>query len=137
MSVIKTRGYQLFPVLDGTQIDTAKRFASGPERKFAPGEIVYNAGERDVPTWLVLKGSVAVVRRDGLNHETAITTLGPGQFSGEVSQLAGAATLASASAGPEGCTALPFDATHVRALMIGSAEIGEIMMWRSWEVPLL
>jgi thioredoxin reductase (NADPH) len=128
MSVIKTRGHQLFPVLDGTQIDTAKHFASGPEREFAPGEIVYNAGERDVPTWLVLKGSMAAVRRDGLNHETAITNLGPGQFSGEVNQLAGAATLASVSAGPEGCTALPFDATHVRALMIGSAEIGEIMM---------
>src|SRR5690242_12205668 len=128
MSVIKTRGHQLFPVLDGTQIDTARRFASGPEREFAPGEIVYNAGERDVPAWLVLKGSIAVVRRDGLDHETAITSLAPGQFSGEVSQLAGAATLASASAGPEGCTALPFDATHVRALMIGSADIGEIMM---------
>ena len=128
MSVIKTRGHQLFPVLDGMQIDTAKRFASGPGREFAPGEIIYNAGERGVPTWLVLKGSIAVVRRDGLNHETAITTLGPGQFSGEVNQLAGAATLASASAGPEGCTALPFDATHVRALMIGSAELGEIMM---------
>jgi thioredoxin reductase (NADPH) len=39
-----------------------------------------------------------------------------------------AATLASARAGPEGCTALPFDAAHVRALMIGSAEVGEIMM---------
>ena len=61
MSVIKTRGHQLFPVLDATQIDTAKHFASGPKRKFAPGEIVYNAGERDVPTWLVLKGSIAVV----------------------------------------------------------------------------
>ena len=68
MSVIKTRGHQLFPVLDGTQIDTARRFASGPEREFAPGEIVYNAGERDVPAWLVLKGSIAVVRRDGLDH---------------------------------------------------------------------
>jgi thioredoxin reductase (NADPH) len=90
--------------------------------------MVYNAGERDVPTWLVLKGSIAVARRDGLNHETAITILGPGQFSGEVSQLAGAATLAAASAGPEGCNALPFDATHVRALMIGPAELGEIMM---------
>jgi hypothetical protein len=56
LSVIKTRSHQLFPVLDGTQIDTAKRFASGPKREFAPGEIVYNAGERDVPTWLVLKG---------------------------------------------------------------------------------
>jgi hypothetical protein len=51
----------------------------------------------------MLKGSIDVVRRDGLNHEAAITSLGPGQFSGEVSQLA-------ARAGPEGCTALPFDA---------------------------
>jgi thioredoxin reductase (NADPH) len=116
LSVIKTRSHQLFPVLDGTQIDTAKHFASGPERKFESGEIVYDAGERDVPTWLVLKGSIAVVRRDGLNHETTITNLAPGQFSGEVNQLAGAATLATASAGPEGCTALPFDAMHVRAL---------------------
>ena len=78
MSVLKTRGYQLFPVLDRSQIDTAKRFASAPEREFTPGELVYNAGKRDVPTWLVLKGSISVVRRDGLNHETAITSLGPG-----------------------------------------------------------
>ena len=88
---IKTRGHQLFPVLDASQIDTAKRFASGPAHEFAPGEIVYDVGERNVPAWLVLKGSIDVVRRDGLNHEAAITSLGPGQFSGEVSQLAGAA----------------------------------------------
>jgi thioredoxin reductase (NADPH) len=128
MSVIKTRGHQLFPVLDASQIDTAKRFASGPAHDFAPGEIVFDVGERHAPAWLVLKGSIDVVRRDGLNHEAAITSLGPGQFSGEVSQLAGAGTLASARASPEGCTALPFDAAHVRALMIGSAEVGEIMM---------
>ena len=128
MSVIKTRGHQLFPVLDAVQLDTAKRFASGPSREFAPGEIVYDVAERHVPVWLVLKGSIDVVRRDGLNHEAAITSLGPGQFSGEVSQLAGAATLASGRAGPEGCTALPFDGAHVRALMVGSAEVGEIMM---------
>lgn len=45
-----------------------------------------------------------------------------------MSQLGGRASLASGRAGAEGCTALPFDAAHVRALMIGSAEIGEIMM---------
>jgi thioredoxin reductase (NADPH) len=78
MSVIKTRGHQLFPVLDGTQIDTARRFASGPEREFAPGEIVYNVGERDVPTWLVLKGSMAAVRRDGLNTKRQSPTSAPG-----------------------------------------------------------
>ena len=110
------------------QVETAKRFASGPPRDFAPGESVFDAGVANAPAWLVLKGSIDVVRRDGLNRETAITTHHPGQFSGEVSQLAGRQSLAAGSAGAEGCTALPFDAAHVRALMIGSAEIGEILM---------
>ena len=128
MSLVETRGYQLFPILDPVQVKTAKRFASGPARDFAPGEIVFDVGERNIPIWLVFKGSIEVMRRDGLKHESAITTLRVGQFSGEVSQLAGQGTLAVGRAGEEGCTALPFDAPHVRALMIGSADIGEIMM---------
>ena len=122
MSLIETRHHQMFPVFDRAQIETAKRFASGPARNFAPGEVVFEAGERNAPAWLVLKGSIDVVRRDGLDRESPITSHGPGQFSGEVSQLAGAGILASGRAGPEGCTALPFDAAHVRALMVGSAE---------------
>ena len=128
MTFVETRGDQLFPVLDPAQIDTAKRFASGPARDFAPGEHVYNVGERHTPTWLVLKGAVEVVSRDGLNHEAAITTLKVGQFSGELSQLAGGGTMASGRAGPAGCTVLPFDAPHIRALVVGSAEVGEVVM---------
>jgi thioredoxin reductase (NADPH) len=128
MSVIETRAYQLFPVLDAGQLETTKRFASGPARDFAPGEIVFDVGERNIPIWLLLKGSIEVMRRDGLQRESTITTLEVGQFTGEVSQLAGQETLAFARAGAEGCTALPFDAAHVRALLIGSAEIGEVMM---------
>ena len=128
MSVIETRSHQMFPVLDAGQIETAKRFASGPARDFAPGEVVFDTGVPNAPAWLVLKGSIDVVRRDGLNRETFITTHHPGQFSGEVSQLAGRQSLATGRAGAEGCTALPLDAAHVRALMVGSAEIGEIMM---------
>ena len=74
MSLIETRGYQMFPVLDAAQIETAKRFASGPARKFAPGEIVFDVGERHAPAWLVLDGSIDIMRRDGLNREAAITT---------------------------------------------------------------
>ena len=66
--------------------------------------------------------------RDGLHHEAAITRLGVGQFSGEVNQLAGRGTLTAGRAGPHGCTVLPFDAAHVRALVIGAAEVGEIVM---------
>ena len=54
--------------------------------------------------------------------------MGAGQFTGEMSELSGRGTLASGRAGPHGCTALPFDAAHIRALIVGSAELGEILM---------
>jgi thioredoxin reductase (NADPH) len=128
MSIIETRHDQMFPTLDAGQVETAKRFASGPIRHFEPGEIVFDIGQRNAPAWLVLKGAIDVTRRNALGTETPITTHHAGQFSGEVSQLAGREALARGLAGAEGCCALPFDASHVRALMIGSAEIGEIMM---------
>ena len=118
----------MFPVLQPLQIEAAKRFASGPARAFAPGETVFDVGESHVPAWLLLEGTVDLLRRDGLHHESPIVTLGAGQFTGEVSQLGGRATLAACRAGPEGCTALPFDAAHIRALVIGSADIGEVLM---------
>ena len=128
MSLIDTREHQMFPVLTPGQIDTARRFASGPEQTFAAGDTVYAIGEENAPAWLVLAGSVDVVRRDGLSHEARITTHGPGQLTGEVSQLAGRPSLAGGKAGADGCTALPFDAAHLRALMVGSADVGEVIM---------
>ena len=57
-----------------------------------------------------------------------LNSFGPGQFTGEVGSLAGKKALTVGRAGKDGCTALPFDAAHLRALMVGSAEIGEIFM---------
>ncbi len=125
---VASREHQMFPVLDAEQIETAKRFASGPARTFAAGGQVYAIGELGAPAWLVLAGSIDVVRRDGLSHEAAITTHGAGQLTGEVNQLAGRPSLAGGRAGPDGCTALPFDPAHLRALMVGSADVGEIVM---------
>jgi thioredoxin reductase (NADPH) len=128
MSLLETRRDQMFPTLTARDIAVARRFASGDSRRFAPGEIVFDVGQRDTPAWLLLQGSIEAVRRDGLGHETAIVTHGPGQITGEVTQLAGRASLAAGRAGPEGCTAVPFDAAHLRALVIGSADIGETIM---------
>ena len=128
MSIADTRRHQMFPVFDQGQIAVATRFASGEARHFKPGELVFDVGEKNVPAWLVLDGTLAIVRRDGLDHETAIVTHGAGQMSGEITQLAGRTSLAAGRAGPEGCTALPFDAAHVRALVIGSADVGETVM---------
>ena len=102
MSVVETRRHQMFPVLDMAQIETAKRFASGEARSFAPGEVVFEVGERSAPAWLVLEGSIEVVGRDGLDHEVAITSHGAGQISGELSQLTGRAALAYGPGGRGG-----------------------------------
>lgn len=128
MGVMETRREQMFPRLTPPQCATAMRFASGADQAFAPGETLYAVGDRQVPAWLVLKGSVAVTRRDGLQGEVPITVHEPGEFTGEVSQLAGRPSLAAGRAGPDGCTAIPFDAAHLRALMVGSADVGEIVM---------
>jgi thioredoxin reductase (NADPH) len=128
MSTLSTREYQMFPVLNAVQIATARRFASGPERHFAAGESVYAIGEQGVPAWLVLEGTIDVVRRDGLSREAPITTHRSGQLSGEVNQLAGRPAIAAGRAGSNGCIALPFDPAHLRALMVGSADVGEVIM---------
>jgi thioredoxin reductase (NADPH) len=128
MSLTESRREQIFPVLDAGQVETAKRFASGPARTFAPGETIFLVGERHAPAWIVLKGEIAITRRDGLKREAPITSMGAGQFTGEMSELSGRGTLAAGHAGPQGCTALPFTADHIRALIIGSAELGETLM---------
>ncbi|HZZ31458.1 MAG TPA: FAD-dependent oxidoreductase [Phenylobacterium sp.] len=128
MSVLETRQAQMFPVLDAAQVEAARRFASGPAREFAPRELIYDVGERNVPSWLLLEGAIEITHHDGLGHQHPIAVEHAGQFTGEVSQLGGRGTLSAARAGPDGAVALPFDAAHLRALLIGAAELGEMIM---------
>jgi thioredoxin reductase (NADPH) len=128
MTLLDERRQQMFPTFTAIQTATARQFAGGAPRRFGANEIVFDVGERGVPAWLVIEGGIEVVRRDGLGHEGAIITLGIGQFTGEVSQLSGRASLAACRAGPGGCVAIPFDAAHLRALVIGSADLGETVM---------
>jgi thioredoxin reductase (NADPH) len=128
MSLVETRRDQVFPVLTKDQIQQARRFASAPPKRFSQSEPLFHAGERNTPAFIVLDGDVEVYRRDGLGRESLITAHGKGAITGEISQLAGRATLAEGRAGAQGCEVLAFDAAHLRALIIGSAELGEIIM---------
>src|SRR4030081_702234 len=126
--LLEDRKSQVFPTLTPHQMEFAVRFASGPARSFEAGENIFNVGDRNAGVWLIAEGGIIATRRDGLGRELLFATCGPGQFSGEVSELGGKASLAAACAAPEGCVAYPFDAPHLRALLIGSADIGELMM---------
>jgi thioredoxin reductase (NADPH) len=122
------REEQMFPTLTAAQIAAARRFASGEPQRFEAGTEMFGIGVRNTPAWLVLEGSIDVLRRDGLGHESAIVTHHAGQISGEISQLGGRSSLAAGVAGKQGCLAVPFDAAHLRALLIGSADLGELLM---------
>jgi thioredoxin reductase (NADPH) len=126
-SLLERRREQMFPVLNSMQVEVARRFGGEP-RRFKPDEIVFEVGQIGAPAYLVLSGSIKVARRDGLGHVSAITTHGPGELTGEVSQLAGGPSLAQGRAGANGAEAAPFDSAQLRALVIATAEVGEAVM---------
>ncbi|MDP3340824.1 hypothetical protein [Frigidibacter sp.] len=80
MAIDDSRNHQKFPTLTPAQMDAARRFASGPPVRFAPGETIHDISLRDAPMGLVLDGTIEMVRRDGLNGEATITSHGAGQY---------------------------------------------------------
>lgn len=128
MALTDTRRGQLFPTLCAVQLGVAQHFATAPPRRFAAGETLYTLGERHAPVFIVTAGKVIITRGQATGKNALIVVLPIGGITGEVSQLGGRSALAEARAGPEGCEALCYDTAHLRALIIGSAEIGEIIM---------
>src|SRR5262249_17567310 len=123
---IESRFPQIFPVLEPGQTDLM-RSLGGPPRRFAPGELLTTAG--GLPRmFLVLEGSIDVVRNDGLGNELLLASYGAGQFSGEVNLLRNLPGISDIKGGPRGCYAIPFTPESVRAIIIAHLEIGEILM---------
>ena len=79
------RAHQAFPELDGERIDRMRPFAD--ERRYADGELLFEAGAPGPGLFVVTRGEVAVTRRDGLGGDVPVVTQGVGQFLAEVGQL--------------------------------------------------
>src|SRR5438046_1873565 len=81
-----------FPPLSDEQLATLESL--GTRRKVNRGEIVYKAGQRDVPFHLVLSGELEVFEsRDG--QEQILGTPGPRDFVGDIAMLTGTAVVAT------------------------------------------
>ena len=128
MRLADTRRDQMFPKLSDLQLAQAQRFAASPARRLRPGETLYAIGDRHPPVCIVLAGSVLITRGQSTGNDALIVTLAVGGITGEVGQLGGRSALADAHAGPEGCEVLCYDTAQLRALIVGAAEIGEIIM---------
>ncbi len=83
MSIIDRRRDQLFPILPAIEREAALRFASGPTRRYTPGEALFNVGATESPAFLILSGRVEIARRDGLGRASVIVVHEEGKITGE------------------------------------------------------
>jgi len=124
-SIIEQRGEQMLPVLNALEIERVRRF--GECRSFATGEALATIGLVSPGLMVILAGHVEVTHSDKSGERITIVTHGPGQFLGELAQLAGRRALADATA-QEPVQALIIPPDRLRALMIAEAELGERIM---------
>jgi thioredoxin reductase (NADPH) len=125
MSTIDTRREQMFPKLTPHEIDRLRRF--GQVRRYAAGETLFVMGDIAPGMFVLIRGSVRVVRRDPLGHSAPIVEQGPGEFVAEVGQLSGQPALVDVYAIDE-VEALLIPPENLRALMIEEPELGERIM---------
>src|ERR1700681_4281279 len=87
MSTIDTRREQMLPKLKPQEIDRLRRF--GEIRHHSAREALFVTGDVVPGMYVLIKGSVRVIRRDPLGHTAPIVEQGPGEFVAEVGQLSG------------------------------------------------
>src|SRR5947209_7045584 len=81
----ETRRAQMSPKLSPAGIDRLRRF--GTVRRYRARELLYRTGEMSPGMFVIISGTVALTRREGLGRVVPLVDLGPGDFTAEVGQL--------------------------------------------------
>src|SRR5262245_38789133 len=113
----------MFPVLTPEQLKRA--VAGHPGRMVAAGEVLLDLGDRTPRIFIVLEGQLEIVRPE--MNPGAITTLGPGQFTGEVSTLAGRPALGRIRVTAAG-RILEVDRGQLLSIVQGDADLSDVLM---------
>lgn len=121
---IEARRPQMFPALGQAQIARVRAF--GQEQSFAAGALVWEAGERDVPFYIVVEGELEVVHPYG-GLERPVTVHLAGEFTGEMALLVGRPTLVRARA-KTAVRAIRVTPARFRSLVQTDSEISDIVM---------
>jgi len=116
---------QMFPTLTPAEIGRLRRF--GTIKTWQPGALLFESGKAGPGMIILLRGRVAVTRKNALSRDTPIIEHTTGQFMAEVGQLSGRPALVDARA-LDGVEALLIDPPSLRALVIAEAELGERVM---------
>jgi thioredoxin reductase (NADPH) len=119
------RAYQMFPVLSGVDVERVRRF--GEPHRGEDGSYLIRAGMKSRGLFLLTKGHVSVIQRDGLGRSVPYHEYDPGEFLAEAGTLFGGSALVDAQCvgDVEGILVVP---DQLRALIIAEADLGERIM---------
>jgi thioredoxin reductase (NADPH) len=118
------RQAELFPVLTPAQINRIRPY--GTERTVRAGEILFEAGERAIPWFVILSGKLEIVVTE-LSGEHVFATHGPGNFSGDMVMISGAGSMARGRVGEPG-QFIEVTPDGLRSLIAKDAELSDIFM---------
>lgn len=126
----------LFPRLSEAQLQ--QLLERGQERQFAAGDILFSQGEESYPFYIVLEGEVSIFKRVAAG-EQLLTVHRAGEFTGDLSMVAGHSASVSARA-TQDCRVLELEPETFRSLIAecshSAAIILTAMAGRSQEVNL-
>src|SRR5690349_10569924 len=115
---------QVFPTLTPDQI--GRITSHGHERSIRRGEILLEAGDRDMIFFLVIRGQVEIVQLSS-HKEIVIARHGPGQFNGDINMLFGRPALFRVRVAEAG-KVIELNRERLQALVQTDYELGEIIM---------
>jgi thioredoxin reductase (NADPH) len=115
---------QIFPTLTPSQIDRIRPY--GRVRDVSVGEILFEPDQIGVPFFVLLSGSMEIVQ-PSIDGERAVTTHGPGAFTGEMTMISGQPILVLGRVTEAG-QFLELSAEALRTLVAKDAELSEILL---------
>jgi thioredoxin reductase (NADPH) len=115
---------QAFPILTSAQINRLR--SGGKLRTVAPGELLFQPGDTNIPFFVLLSGKMEIVQPD-LNGERYIVGHAPGEFTGEISMISGQRCLVKGRI-TEGGEVLEVAPEDFRSIIAKDAELSEILM---------
>lgn len=122
--LVSSRVEHVYPTLTEPQI--ARIAARGRVRPIARGEILIEPGEPSARMFVVISGSIEIMRMtDGI--EQLVVTFGPGMFSGEGAMLTGRPVVVQIRAGEPG-EVIELDRATLLSLIQTDSELSEILM---------
>lgn len=114
----------MFPTLTAAQV--ARVASHGVTRAITRGDVLIEAGQTDVPFFVVKAGVIEVVRPSGPG-DLLVAVLAPGQFTGDLSMVLDRPALMRVGVAESG-EAVQLTRSQMHDLIQTDAEIGEVLM---------